>query len=205
MNLFYNLLNNNFLSNNLEILGVFTGTASILGFLIFILRLVSIIICFNHKSNQFIKKVQKYFRVFRILIMLFMLVKFIWTYDLKFYSFCFFTFILLCYALYRYRSAFSANKNKMSMFLFINSETNKITVYPDRNITVRTHFDTVERRFEFNISNEQIQEITTLFGPNVINTSISGQNANQIVETYVMPLIRTSEMHSLFLEILNPF
>lgn len=77
MNLFYNLLNNNFLSNNLEILGVFTGTASILGFLIFILRLVSIIICFNHKSNQFIKKVQKYFRVFRILIMLFMLVKFI--------------------------------------------------------------------------------------------------------------------------------
>jgi hypothetical protein len=78
-------------------------------------------------------------------------------------------------------------------------------VCPNRDTTVMTKFDTVERRFEFNISNEQIQEITTLFGQNVINRSISGPTANQIVETHVMPLIRTSEMHSLFLEILNPF
>jgi hypothetical protein len=117
MNLFYNLLN--FLSNNLEILGVFTGTASILGFLIFILRLVSIIIYFNPISNQFIKKVQKYFRVFRILIMLFMLVKFIWTYDLIFYSSCLGTLILLGYALYRYRSALSANKKKWVCFYLL--------------------------------------------------------------------------------------
>jgi hypothetical protein len=93
----------------------------------------------------------------------------------------------------------------MSMMLFISSITKKITVYPDRNRTQMTNFDIVERKFEFDISNEQIQEIINSFGPNVINNVITGQNANQIVDTHVMPLIRSSEMHSLFLEILNPF
>jgi hypothetical protein len=93
----------------------------------------------------------------------------------------------------------------MSLFLYINSETNQIIVYPKRNIIEQTPLNTVERRFEFNISNEKIQEISNRFGQNVINNPISGPNANQIVERYVMPLIESSEMHSLFLEILNPF
>jgi hypothetical protein len=61
MTLFYNLLNNNFLTHDLVFFGVFTGAASILGYLIFILRLGSIIIYFNQifiiLSNEFIKKV----------------------------------------------------------------------------------------------------------------------------------------------------
>jgi hypothetical protein len=78
-------------------------------------------------------------------------------------------------------------------------------VYPNRNIIEKTPFNTVERRFEFNISNEQIQEINEEFGQNVINNFITGQNANRIMEKHIMPLIESSDIHSLFLEILNPF
>lgn len=49
MTLFFNLLNNNFLSQDLVIYGVFTGTVSILGYFIFILRLGRIIIYFNKR------------------------------------------------------------------------------------------------------------------------------------------------------------
>jgi len=209
MTLFYNYLHNNFLTHDLAYFGVFTGTASILGYLIFTLRLGSIIIYFNKifkiLSNEFIKKVWPYFRVFRFLIMLFILLKFIWFYDLLFYSLCISTVILLGYAFCRYRSAFAAIPTKMSLIVIINSDIKKIIVYPDRNITEMTNMDIVERKFEFNISNNQIQEISNAFGPNIINNAITGQNANQIVSTYVMPLIESSKMHSLFLEILNPF
>jgi hypothetical protein len=93
----------------------------------------------------------------------------------------------------------------MSLIVIIKSDLQKIIVYPDRKITEMTNMDIVERKFEFNISNDQIQEISNAFGPNIINNEIMGQNANQIVTTYVMPLIESSQMHSLFLEILNPF
>jgi hypothetical protein len=209
MTLFYNLLNNNLINQEIVIFGLFTGIASILGYLIFIFKLNNIIISvikyFIILNNQFITKIQQYLRIFRFLTMLFMLLKFIWIYDLVFYSLCISTVILLGYVFYRYRLAFSACTTKMSMMLFISSITKKITVYPDRNRTQMTNFDIVERKFEFDISNEQIQEIINSFGPNVINNVITGQNANQIVDTHVMPLIRSSEMHSLFLEILNPF
>jgi hypothetical protein len=180
-----------------------------LGYSFFIFRLDSIIIYFNKiftiLSHEFIKKVQQYFKVFRFLIMLFILIKFIWIYNLIFYCLSIITVILLGYAFFRYRSAFAANTTKMGMMVFINSYTNKITVYPDKNLTEMTNFDRVERRFEFNISRDKIQEITNEFCPNVVNTYITGQNANRIVEKHVMPLINSSDMQSLFLEILNPF
>lgn len=156
-------------------------------------------------SNEFIKKVQQYFRVFRFLTMLFILLKFIWIYDLIFYSLYIIIVILLGYAFYRHRSAFAIISTKMSLIVIIKSDLQKIIVYPDRKITEMTNMDIVERKFEFNISNDQIQEISNAFGPNIINNEIMGQNANQIVTTYVMPLIESSQMHSLFLEILNPF
>jgi hypothetical protein len=93
----------------------------------------------------------------------------------------------------------------MSLIVIINSDIKKIIVYPNRSITEMTNMDIVERKFEFHISNEQILEITNSFGPNIINNAITGENANQIVATYVMPLIESSQMHSIFLEILNPF
>jgi len=195
------------LDNGLLFWGVFTGTASILGYLIFILRLGSIIIYFIkyflNLSNQFIKKVQQYFRVFRILTMLFILIKFIWIYDLLFYCLCISTVILLGFAFYRYRSAFAAIPTKMSLFLMIHSDLKKMFVYPDNYIIETTNFNTVKRTFEFELSNEKIQEISKTFGPDILNNPIEGLNAKQIVETYVIPLIESSDMHSLFLEILR--
>jgi hypothetical protein len=189
--------------------GVFTGTASILGYLIFILRLGNILIFlikyFLNLSNQFIKKVQQYFRVFRILTMLFILFKFILIYDLLIYCFFISTVILLGFAFYRYRSAFTPIITQMSLTVFISSDENekKIIVYQDNSTREMTNFNTVETKFEFNLSDEKIQEISNRFGQNVINHRISGQNANQIVEIYVMPLIESSKLNSLFMEILN--
>lgn len=78
-------------------------------------------------------------------------------------------------------------------------------MYPNRSIIENIPFSTVERKFEFHISNDQIREISREFYSETIYHPISDRNANQIVETYVMPLIESSDMHSLFLEILNPF
>jgi hypothetical protein len=203
----------NFIFEGITIWGVFTGIASILGYLIFIIRLGSIIIYliknFLNLSNQFIKKVQQYFRVFRIFTMLFILLKFILIYDLLFYCLCISTVILLGFAFYRYRSAFAAISTKMNLFLIIisdiNSDINTLIVYPDHNIIQTTNFNIVQRKFEFYLSNEKIQEISDKFGPDIINNPIIGENAKQIVETHVMPLIKSSEMNSIFLEILNSF
>jgi len=118
---------------------------------------------------------------------------------------CIITAILLGYAFYRYRSAFAAIPTKMNLIVIINSDIKKIIVYPDKSITEMTNMNTVERKFEFNISNDQIQEISNALGPNILNNAITGKNANQIVATYVMPLIKSSPMQSLFLEILNQF
>jgi len=108
-------------------------------------------------------------------------------------------------AFYRHRSAFAAIPTKMSFIVFINSDIKKIIVYPDKNITEMRNMDKVERRFEFNISNDQIQEIGNKFSPDIFNQAIIGPNAHKIVTTYVMSLIESSPMHSLFWEIFNPF
>jgi hypothetical protein len=89
--------------------------------------------------------------------------------------------------------------------VIISSDSNKIFVFPNTIIRETTNMNTVARRLEFDISNDQIQEIRNAFGPHVLNHAIIGQDANQIMATYVMPLIESSPMHSLFLEILNPF
>lgn len=200
---------NYILDNGLLFWGLFTGTTSILGYLIFIIRLGNILIYFNqiflNLSNQFIKKVQQYFRVFRILTIFFILLKFILIYDLLFYCLCISTVILLGFVFYRYRSAFAPIITQMSLTVFISSDEKKIIVYPDNSTREMTNFNLVERKFEFKLSNEKIQEISNSFGQNVINNPISGQNANQIVEIYVMPLIKSSEINSLFMEILNQF
>jgi hypothetical protein len=206
MILINNLLNNNLITHDLVFFGVLTSTASILGYLIFILRLGNIIIYFIkyflNLSNKFIKKVQQYFRVFRFLTMLFILLKFIWISDLLFYSLCISIVILLGLTLYRYRRALAAN---MSMLVFVNSETNQITVIPNQHTWAVSNFDSVSHRFEFTLPNEQIQEITNSFCLIGTNNVISGPNANHVVERYVMPLIESSPMQSLFLEIFNPF
>jgi hypothetical protein len=139
--------------------------------------------------------------------MLFILLKFILIYGLLIYCFCISTVILLGFAFYRYRSAFAPIITQMSLTVFIssNENENKIIVYPDNSTREMTNFNTVERKFEFNLSDEKIQEINNRFGQNVINHRISGQNANQIVEIYVMPLIESSQIKSLFMEILNQF
>jgi hypothetical protein len=113
------------------------------------------------------------------------------------------TVILLGLVIYRYRSALAAIPTKISLIVIINSDLKKIIVYPDNNKREITNFNTVEHKFEFNLSNEKFQEISNRFGQNVINNPISGPNANQIIETYVKPLIESesSKMHSLYLEI----
>jgi hypothetical protein len=116
---------------------------------------------------------------------------------------CISTVILLGFAFYRYRSAFAAIPTKMSLFLMIHSDLKKMFVYPDNYIIETTNFNTVKRTFEFELSNEKIQEISKTFGPDILNNPIEGLNAKQIVETYVIPLIESSDMHSLFLEILR--
>lgn len=213
MTLFFNLLNNHFLIHDWVFLGLFIGYANLLIYSFFTsyLNYGVIIIYFNlifmllSKQFKFLKQYNKYFRVFRFLTFLFMLLKFIWIYHLIYYSLCISIVILLGYAFFRDRRAFAASATKMSMLVLINPETNKITVYPDRSTRVISNFDTVERKFEFTLSNEKIHEISNSFGINVNNNVITGKNANRIVETYLMPLIESSDMHSLFLEILNPF
>lgn len=52
MILYFNLLNNNFLSQDFFFYGVFTVTLSIIGYLIFIIRLGSIIISYNKRFKN---------------------------------------------------------------------------------------------------------------------------------------------------------
>lgn len=135
--------------------------------------------------------------------MLFILLKLIWIYELIFYSLCLSIVILLGFAFYRYRGALADISTKMSMLVIVNSETNKITVFPDRSSRTLSNFDRVNKRFEFTLPKEKIQEITNSFGMHGSNNALTGQDANHVVETYVNPLIESSPMHSLFLEILN--
>lgn len=103
MTFLYNLLKNHF--------GEFIGYDNILiySFLTSDLNYGVIIIYFNlifmllSKQFKFLKQYNKYFRVFKFLTILFMLLKFIWTYDLIFYCLCIRIVILLGFAFYRYR------------------------------------------------------------------------------------------------------
>jgi len=116
---------------------------------------------------------------------------------------CISTIILLGFALVRYRRVVAAKASSISMFVFINSETNQITVIPNQHTWAVSNFDSVSHRFEFTLPREQIQEIYAEFGREIENNVISGPNATVIVERYLIPLIETSPLYSLFLEIFN--
>ena len=93
--------------------------------------------------------------------------------------------------------------NVYSVSVNINSESNIITVRPDRSTRVISESDTVEYKFEFNLSNEEIQEIINLFSTEITNNVIIGEHADYIINTYLIPLIQSSEINSLFIEVLN--
>ena len=152
---------------------------------------------------KFIKQYNKYFRIFRIIIMLFMLLKFKLTYDLMYYILCINIIILLGFALFRRRWFYAASLSNMRVI--VNSESNKVTVIPPRNTRVMSNFDRVDYKYEFNLPNEQIQEITDHISPEVINNVITGPNADYIIRTYILTIIESSGDQSFFAEILNYF
>src|SRR5450631_1659489 len=135
--------------------------------------------------------------------MLIILLKFKGNYDLLFYSFCISIVILLGLALYKHRRASAAIFP--NMIVIVNSESNKVTLIPSRNTRVMSNSDTVDYKFEFNLPNEQIEQINNFLGRDVTNNAITGENADYIINRHIMPLIKSSEIHSYFYEILIIF
>jgi hypothetical protein len=91
------------------------------------------------------------------------------------------------------------------MSIIINSESNKVTVRPDKNAQAMSNSDMADYKFEFNFSNTQLQELNAEFGIEVFNNTnpITGDTSDMIIEHIIMPLIKLSEMESLFLEVLR--
>ena len=137
--------------------------------------------------------------------MLFILLKYIWIYDLLFYSLCTSTVILLGFAFFKHKGLFVVSATNMS--IIINSESNKVTVRPDQNAQAMSKSDMADYKFEFNFSNTQLQEMSAEYGIEVFNNTnpITGDTADMIIEHIIMPLIKSSKMDSLFLEVLRHF
>jgi len=186
--------------NDFTFIGVFTGTASILWYSFVILRLGCIIKYLLNLSNQYIKKIQQYFQVFRIFIMLFMLLKFIWEYDLFLYCFYIITVILLGFVFFRHRRHFAS-----IAFAGLIIESNKVTIIPERNMRFISKFQRSEFKLEVNLSEDQIHIINEEFGAQMVNNTITGDPAITIIQTHLVPIIKSSGMDSLILEILNHF
>jgi len=186
--------------NDFTFIGVFTGTASILWYSFVILRLGCIIKYLLNLSNQYIKKIQQYFQVFRIFIMLFMLLKFIWEYDLFIYCFYIITVILLGFVFFRHRRHFAS-----IAFAGLIIESNKVTIIPERNMRFISKFQRSEFKLEVNLSEDQIHIINEEFGAQMVNNTITGDPAITIIQTHLVPIIKSSGMDSLILEILNHF
>lgn len=133
-----------------------------------------------------------------------MLLKFLWGYDLLFYCLYKITVKLLSFAFIRLR-----HRRVFTMCAYvsviINSESNKVTVNPDKNTRVISDIQTSEYNLEFNLSTEQIQEINENFGTEMVNNVITGDSAVTIIETYLDPLMKSSEMHEVIQEILDHF
>jgi hypothetical protein len=135
-----------------------------------------------------------------------MLFKF--NYDLLFYGLCISAAVLLCLAVFRLKFKYVASAYCMS--INVNSSSNIITVIPNRLIRITPDTpDTaiLSPRLEFQLPNEQIQEILAKFGTEISNHLhlITGENSDLIINTYLMPIIQSSDMTSLFLEIFNHF
>jgi hypothetical protein len=84
------------------------------------------------------------------------------------------------------------------MFVIVNPVTNKISVCLIRSPRVRSKRKIY--KFELTLSKEQIQEITKSYGMHGFNKALglTGKKAYHVVQTYVKPLIKKSERHSLF-------
>lgn len=193
MRLLYHHLKNKFINNELLIFGVFTVTASILGyyFIASYLNYDVIIIFFCIKNLMFLSKKFQIIKqknhtvwVSRFTTMLFLLIKFKGNYDLLFYSLCITIVILLGIAWYKHIRA-------------------SATICPNMIETVNS--ETVDYKFEFNLPNEQIEQIKNFLGRDVTNNAIKGENADYIINRHNMPLIKSSEIHSYFYEIFNHF
>lgn len=111
--------------------------------------------------------------------------------------------VLLGFALIRNRWALFTSI--YGAIVNVNSESNVITVIPDLSTRVISVSDSVEYKFEFNLSIEKIQEIIELLGTEITNNEITGRNADYIIFTYIKPLIESSEISSFFFEIFNHF
>jgi hypothetical protein len=135
-----------------------------------------------------------------------MLFKF--NYDLLFYGLYISAAVLLCLAVFRLKLKYVASAYCMS--INVNSLSNIITVIPNRQIRITPDTPNtaiLSPRLEFQLPNEQIQEIVTKFGTEISNHLhlITGENSDLIINTYLMPIIHSSDMTSLYLEIFNHF
>jgi hypothetical protein len=111
-----------------------------------------------------------------------MLLKFIWTYDLIFYSLC-----VVKLLIFYYRGALAASATYIK-FVIVNPVTNKITVFLSRSLRVRSNRKI--SKFELTLSKEQIQEITKSYDMHDFNKALvlTGKKAYHVVKTYVKPL-----------------
>nr|YP_009498185.1 hypothetical protein [Lactarius deliciosus]AWX52971.1 hypothetical protein [Lactarius deliciosus] len=128
-----------------------------------------------------------------------MLFKF--NYDLLFYGLYISTAVLIGLAFFRFKSVAKA----YCMSLNVDPSSNIITVIPNQQIRITPDTTIISPRLEFLLPNEQIQEILDLFGTEISNQLITGVNSDFIIDTYLMPIIYSSNMTSLYLEIFNHF
>jgi hypothetical protein len=94
------------------------------------------------------------------------------------------------------------------MSIIINSESNTLTVTPDRNAIPMSNSDIADYKFEFPFSTTRLQQMNEDFGLELFNNNnnpITGTIADNIIELYIMPLIESSEMESIFLEVFRHF
>jgi len=129
-------------------------------------------------------------------------------YDLLSYVLYISAAVLLCLAFFRPKFKYVASAYCMS--IKVDSSSNIITVIPNRQriITPDTPDTAIlSPKLEFQLPNEQIQEILDNFGTEISNHLhlITGENSDFIINTYLMPIIQTSDMTSLYLEIFKHF
>jgi hypothetical protein len=87
----------------------------------------------------------------------------------------------------------------------IDSESNIVTVIPDRNYRDISYIQKSEYKIEVNLSNEQIQEITNNFSTEMENNVITGDSAVTIIDRYLKPVMESSGMDSIIQEICDHF
>jgi len=122
-------------------------------------------------------------------------------YDLLFYGLYISTTLLIGLAFFRFKYGAKA----YCMSLNVDPSSNIITIIPNRQIRITPDTAILSPRLEFQLPSEQIQEILDFFGTEISNQLITGQNSDFIIDTYLMPIIQSSDMTSLFLEIFNHF